>query len=98
MSEATFTFRVDESLKNEFTQTAKLSDRTGAQLLREFMRDYVRKQMITQNHEQWFAEQVAIGIESANAGNLVSNEEVVEYFAKRKEQIREQIAKSTNKK
>ena len=43
MGEATFTFRVDEALKAEFTQAAKESDRTGAQLLRDFMREYVRK-------------------------------------------------------
>ena len=34
MSEATFTFRVEESLKNEFATAAKARDRTGAQLLR----------------------------------------------------------------
>jgi len=40
MSEATFTFRVDESLKSQFTTAAKDRDRTGAQLLRDFMRDF----------------------------------------------------------
>ena len=43
MGEATFTFRVDEALKAEFTQAAKADDRTAAQLLRGFMREYVRK-------------------------------------------------------
>ena len=42
MGEATFTFRVDEALKAEFAQAAKADDRTAAQLLRDFMRDYVR--------------------------------------------------------
>ena len=36
MSDATFTFRVDESLKDEFSSAAKARDRTGAQLLRDF--------------------------------------------------------------
>ncbi|MBW7902583.1 MAG: hypothetical protein H3C26_13970 [Rhodocyclaceae bacterium] len=30
MSEATFTFRVDETLKNDFATAAKARDRTGA--------------------------------------------------------------------
>lgn len=30
MSEATFIFRVDEALKNEFATAAKVHDRTGA--------------------------------------------------------------------
>ena len=42
MSEATFTFRVDEALKNDFTSAAKARDRTGAQLLRDFMREFVQ--------------------------------------------------------
>lgn len=76
MSEATFTFRVDETLKNEFTQAAKLRDRTGAQLLRDFMRDYVRQQQEAAEHDAWFRRQVQQGIDSANAGELLSSEEV----------------------
>ncbi len=38
MTESTFTFRVDDSLKAEFSQAAKAKDRTGAQLLRDYMR------------------------------------------------------------
>lgn len=40
MSEATFTFRVDAGLKDEFSPAAKFRARTGAQLLRDFMRDF----------------------------------------------------------
>jgi len=43
MNEATFTFRVDEDLTDEFTNAAKGWDRTGAQLLRDFMRDFVKQ-------------------------------------------------------
>ena len=44
MSEATFTFRVEESLKQDFSSFAKSLDRSGAQLLRDFMRDFVKQQ------------------------------------------------------
>ena len=50
MGEATFTFRVDEALKAEFAQAAKADDRTAAQLLRDFMRDYVRGSARTRPH------------------------------------------------
>ena len=43
MNEATFTFRVDEALKNDFAAAAKARDRTSAQLLRDFMREYVKR-------------------------------------------------------
>jgi hypothetical protein len=43
MSEATFTFRVDEALKDRFTAAAKSRDWTGGQLLHDFMRDFGRR-------------------------------------------------------
>ncbi|WP_315288688.1 hypothetical protein [Pseudomonas oleovorans] len=76
MSEATFTFRVDDALKSEFAQAAKARDRTGAQLLRDFMRDYVRQQQEAAEHDVWLRRQVQMGLDSANAGELLSGEEV----------------------
>ena len=58
MSDATFTFRVEESLKDQFTLAAKGRDRSGAQLLRDFMREFVQKEQMTANHDAWFLEQV----------------------------------------
>jgi len=71
MNEATFTFRVDGTLKNEFTSAAKSRDRTGAQLLRDFMRGFVRQQRETTEHDAWFRRQVQVGIDAAEAGDLI---------------------------
>ena len=76
MSEATFTFRVDERLKDQFSTAAKSRDRTGAQLLRDFMRDFVKQQLEAAEHDAWFRREVQIGIDAANAGVVVSSEEV----------------------
>ena len=76
MSEATFTFRVDEELKNEFSTAAKSRDRTGAQLLRDFMRDFVRQQQEATEHDAWFRSQVQAGLDAANAGEVISAEKV----------------------
>lgn len=84
LNEATFTFRVDESLKAEFSSAAKARDRTGAQLLRDFMRDFVRQQQEAQQHDAWFRSQVQRGLESANAGRLVPAQTVEDAFAERK--------------
>ena len=43
MSQATFTFRVDEELKAAFATVAEANDRSGAQVLRDFMRRYVQE-------------------------------------------------------
>jgi predicted transcriptional regulator len=76
VGEATFTFRVDEALKGAFAQAAKAHDRTGAQLIRDFMRDYVAGQRDAVEHDAWFRRQVQIGLDSANAGRLVPDDEV----------------------
>ena len=91
MSEATFTFRVDESLKNEFSSAAKARDRTGAQLLRDFMRDFVKQQQEAAEHDAWFRRQVQVGLDSANAGRLVTAEDVEAEFATRRDETRRKL-------
>ncbi|PKO59569.1 MAG: hypothetical protein CVU24_15045 [Betaproteobacteria bacterium HGW-Betaproteobacteria-18] len=76
MSEATFTFRVDEGLKDQFSTAAKSRDRTSAQLLRDFMRDFVKQQQEATEHDSWFRREVQIGLDAANAGDVISAEEV----------------------
>jgi len=84
MTDATFTFRVDEALKTEFSNAAKNRDRTAAQLLRDFMRDFVRQQHEAVEHEAWFRRQVQIGLDSANSGNLIPSAEVEAKFSARR--------------
>ena len=91
MSEATFTFRVDERLKEEFSSAAKARDRTGAQLLRDFMRDFVKQQQEAAEHDAWFRRQVQVGLDSANAGRLVAAEDVEADFATRREETRRKL-------
>ena len=91
MNESTFTFRVDDALKSQFVQAAKSRDRSGAQLLRDFMREFVQQQEEAAEHDAWFRRQVQIGINSANAGNLVSAAEVEAKFAARRASTRRRI-------
>ncbi len=91
MTEATFTFRVDESLKDQFTTAAKERDRTGAQLLRDFMRDFVRQQQEVAEHDAWFRRQVQIGLDSANAGKLIPAAEVEAKFAAKRAATRRRL-------
>ena len=88
MSQATFTFRVEGELKDSFTAVAKSLDRSGAQLLRDYMRDVIRRQKEAEDHGAWFREQVRVGLDSANAGKLVSNEDVEAKFAARRAETR----------
>ncbi|HRY90657.1 MAG TPA: hypothetical protein P5163_18360 [Rubrivivax sp.] len=94
MSEATFTFRVDEALKIEFATAAKARDRTGAQLLRDFMREFVQQQQDATEHDAWFRRQVQAGLDSANAGRLVPAAEVEAKFAARRAATRRRLEAS----
>ncbi len=76
MSEATFTFRVDSELKAAFAEAAKNQDRTGAQLLRDYMREVVRRQREDEAYDVRFRRAVALGLDAAEAGDLVSADEV----------------------
>lgn len=91
MGEATFTFRLDEALKNEFATAAKARDRTGAQLLRDFMREFVQQQQEAAEHDAWVRRQVQAGLDSANAGRLVPAAEVEAKFAARRAATRRRL-------
>lgn len=41
--EIAFTIRVEPALKDAFLSAAQSQDRTASQLVRDFMRDYVKK-------------------------------------------------------
>ena len=92
MSEATFTFRVEESLKQDFSGFAKTIDRSGAQLLRDFMRDFVKQQQEAASYDAWFQKQVQIGLDEANAGQLIPNEDVKSRFEEKRASLLAKLA------
>ena len=94
MTEATFTFRVDEALKADFSKAAKAKDRTGAQLLRDYMRDFVRQQQEAAEHDAWFRREVQAGIAAANAGDLISAEDAEAEAAAWRAETRRRMAGS----
>lgn len=91
MAEATFTFRVDDELKARFTEAAKARDRKAAQLLRDFMRDYVRRREEEAGYDAWFRQQAEAGIASADAGHLTPAEEAEAEFTARRAATRRKL-------
>ena len=94
MSDATFTFRVDDALKHQFAQAAKSHDRSGAQLLRDFMRNFVQQNQELTKHDAWFRRQVQVGLDSASTGNLISAAEVEAKFAAKRAATRNRLETS----
>ncbi|MBR8159439.1 hypothetical protein KDX20_34030 [Burkholderia cenocepacia] len=91
MSKATYAFRVEAALKTAFSAAAKAHDRTGTQLLRGFMRDYVMWQQNATEYDAWLQAKIERSQASANTGNLVPAVEVDAKFAARRTALRRRI-------
>ncbi|MDL2313836.1 hypothetical protein LJC36_02520 [Desulfovibrio sp. OttesenSCG-928-C14] len=87
MPESTFTIRVDEELKSSFTEAARISDRTGAQLIRDFMREYVQTAREREEYEIWFRKKVEAGLKDRREGRVLTGEEVEERARLRRERL-----------
>ena len=87
MPEATFTIRVDDQLKDAFTEAARVSDRTGAQLIRGFMREYVESAREKAEYEEWFKTKVEAGLLAIQQGRVLSAAEMEEKAKLRRERL-----------
>lgn len=93
MAEATFTFRVDEDLKAAFSEAAKAEDRTAAQLLRQLMREEVRRRQETADHDAWFRAQVRQALREADDPSVkrIPHEQVTAEWRERRAKFLKQI-------
>lgn len=95
MGEATFTFRLDEELKTSFTEAAKATDHNAAQLLRQFMRDYVQEQEAKAAEDAWIEHEIAEGLREADATSeqdWIPHEVVKEEMARERAELLTLIA------
>ena len=87
MPESTFTIRVDDSLKDAFTEAAKIHDRTGAQIIRDFMREYVQSAREKAEYEEWFTAKVEAGLRDIKEGRVIPHGEVKARSLARRERL-----------
>ncbi len=82
MTDSTFTFRVDESLKEAFNAAAKASDRSAAQILRAAMREFVAQHAAAQVPEGWLATKIRKSRDAVASGEVYDNDEMKARFAR----------------
>lgn len=58
MTDVTFTFRLDQSLKDAFAAMAEAQDLSAAQLLRRMMREAVERHEEEVAHERWLHREI----------------------------------------
>jgi antitoxin component of RelBE/YafQ-DinJ toxin-antitoxin module len=63
MNDAGFRVRVDNKLREEFIQVCKSNDLTAAQVIRSFMRSYIKEQKVTKRSNELISEQKFSNIE-----------------------------------
>lgn len=87
MSDATFTFRLDEELKSAFAEAAKAQDRTSAQLLRVLMREAVNNAEAEAEYDAWLRAKVENTLRKADDPNFkpIPNDEAEAHFTARRE-------------
>jgi predicted transcriptional regulator len=66
VAETTFTFRLDDDLKQEFARLAADQERTAAQLLRVLMREAVQRDADERAHDRWFRAEVQRALAEAD--------------------------------
>jgi predicted transcriptional regulator len=86
LKEAVFTMKLEPELRAEFIAEAEAADRPASQIMRELMRDYVRRQRAARQYDEFLRKKVDAARASVQAGMGRSNEEVESAFAERRAQ------------
>ena len=76
--EAMFTLKLEAELREQFMAEAEATHRPASQIVREFMRDFVRQQRAAREHDAWFRTEVGQGMREADDPNVkrIPNEEI----------------------
>ncbi|HZU88519.1 MAG TPA: antitoxin of toxin-antitoxin stability system [Stellaceae bacterium] len=64
--EAMFTLKLEAELRDQFMAAAEAVHRPASQLVREFMRDFVKQQQEAREHDAWFRAEVEQGMREAD--------------------------------
>lgn len=64
--DAVFTVKVESDLRAAFIAEAEAVHRPAAQLVREYMRDFIAQRQAEREHDAWFRAQVEEGVRQAD--------------------------------
>ncbi len=81
--DAVFTMKLEAKLRAAFVAEAAAAHRPASQVMRELMRDFVRKQREAREYTAFLQRKVEAGRADKAAGRHVSNEDIETEFAAR---------------
>jgi predicted transcriptional regulator len=82
--EAVFTMKLEPELRADFMAEAEAAHRPASQVLRELMRDFIKRQREEREYEEFLSRKVDASRVSMRAGVSYSNDEVELMFAARR--------------
>lgn len=84
---AVFTMKLEPDLRAEFMAAAEASHRPASQVVREMMREFVKRQQDQRDHSAFLHRKVEAARASVHEGQGRSNEAVEAEFAARRARI-----------
>lgn len=85
--EAVFTMKLEPELREAFMAEAEASHRPASQILRELMRDFVKRQREAREYEMFLRGKVAVAREQIAAGEYAAAADVEARFAARRKKL-----------
>ena len=82
--EAVFTMKLEPELRADFMAEAEAAHRPASQVLRELMRDFIKRQREEREYDEFLSRKVDASRVSTRAGVSYSNDEVERMFAARR--------------
>ncbi len=80
--DSVFTVKLETELRDAFIAEAAAIDQPASQLVREFMREFIRSRKEEREHDAWFRREVEKALKDKRP--LVPDEEVERHFAGRR--------------
>jgi hypothetical protein len=88
--EAVFTMKLEPELRAEFMAEVEASHRPASQVIRDLMREFIKRQRETREYEAFLRRKVLAARSSMRAGKGRSNNEVEVKFRKRRAGVENQ--------
>jgi predicted transcriptional regulator len=92
--EAVFTMKLEADLRDAFMAEAAAKHVPASQIMRDLMRDFVKRQQEEREYDEWYRRKVEASLAQAHAGIGYSNEEVEARAAAWRAEIERQIAEA----
>lgn len=94
--DAVFTVKVEADLRAAFIAEAEAVHRPAAQLVREYMRDFIAQRQAEREHDAWFRGQVEEAVRQADDPTVarIPHEQIADDWQRQRAALMERASKS----